>query len=355
MKLINVFAALLITLPLPVSATNYEPMEHRTFEHDGVEREYFVHVPDDASGKLPVVLAIHGYTSTATGFAVFHDLNSHADKKGYIVVYPQGSHFVAEDSERPYRATSWNFFVGDTPDPEAGPQCSADAHHYPCAPECGVCDRCDWTSCYNDMGYFEKLLDAIESEFDTDTSRYYALGMSNGGMMTLRLGCNMSSHFAAIAPIAAQLPAGFNCAPTTDLPMIHLGGGKDNTVRIDGGINGDGFFYVSVTELAADWAEALHCESGPGEWETELTNKAELSCMAYSSCKVRGHEVVSCVDPDETHNWPARRPGGAWPTCVTHQQYETMPEQRHCEPRTESGPHVGMDIIWSFFERYRRD
>ena len=350
MKLITVVAATLSVFALVASASTYQPMQHRTFEHDGVEREYFVHMPDNASSKLPVVLAIHGYTSTATGFAVFHDLNSHANENGYIVVYPQSSHFVVNDSDRPYRATSWNFFVGDAPDPGAGPQCSVDADQYPCPPECGVCDRCDWASCNDDMGYFEKLLDGVESEFDTDTSRYYALGMSNGGMMTLQLGCNMSSRFAAIAPIAAQLPAGFNCGPTTDLPMIHLAGGKDNTVRPDGGRNGDGFFYVSAADTAAKWADALQCESGPSTWETELSSKAELSCTAYTSCRVDRHEVVSCLDPEETHNWPSRRPGGAWPTCVTHQQYNTMPEQRHCESRTEYGPHIGMDIIWAFFE-----
>ena len=354
MKMITVVAATLSVFPLVASASTYEPMQHRTFEHDGVEREYFVHVPDGASGKLPVVLAIHGYTSTATGFAVFHDLNSHANENGYIVVYPQSSHFVVDDSDRPYRATSWNFFVGDALDPDGGPQCSVDADQYPCPPECGACDRCDWASCYDDMGYFERLLDAVESEYDTDTSRYYALGMSNGGMMTLRLGCDMSSRFAAIAPIAAQLPVGFNCDPDVDLPMIHLGGGKDDTVRLDGAASGDGFFYTSAATLATKWAGALQCESGPDAWETELSNKAELSCTAYTSCSVDGHAVVSCVDSDETHNWPARRPGGAWPTCVTHQQYDTMPEQRHCEPRTEYGPHIGMDIIWAFFKSVSR-
>ena len=79
MKSIAVLAAILSVFSLAVSASTYEPMEHRTFDHEGVEREYFVFVPDGASGKMPVVLAIHGYTSTATGFAVFHDLNSHAN------------------------------------------------------------------------------------------------------------------------------------------------------------------------------------------------------------------------------------------------------------------------------------
>ena len=36
------------------------------------------------------------------------------------------------------------------------------------------------------------------------------------------------------------------------------------------------------------------------------------------------------------------------------QQAEAMPEQKLCEPRTEYGPHRGMDLVWDFFSRYRQ-
>ena len=105
---------------------------------------------------------------------------------------------------------------------------------------------------------------------------------------------------------------------------------------------------------ASTWATDLQCEAGPVAWRTDRTAEAGLECTAYSGCSVSGHPVIACVDPDETHNWPGRRPGGAWPTCVTSQQQDDMPEQRLCEPRQESGPHLGMDIIWAFFEQYEQ-
>ncbi|MCP5092890.1 MAG: hypothetical protein GY949_18410 [Gammaproteobacteria bacterium] len=332
----------------------YEALEHHTFVHDGVAREYFVHVPAGHSDAMPVVLAIHGYTSTATGFAVFHDLRSHAEDNGYIVVYPQGTHFVPGDAGPPYRATSWNMLGDSAPDPDAGPQCTSDADRYPCPTNCGACDRCSWASCGDDLGYFEKLLDDVSSNYVTDTRRYYALGMSNGGMMTLRLGCSMSDRFAAIAPIDAQMPAGFGCTPGTNLPLIHLSGGQDDVVRPDGKPSGDGFIYVSIAETAAAWADALQCESGPHDWTTKSSNKAGVVCTAYGACAVDGQEVVTCADPDESHNWPGKRTGGAWPTCVTSQQASIMPEQRRCEPRTETSPHLGMDMIWEFFARFEK-
>lgn len=332
----------------------YPPLERHAFEQEGIGREFFVHVPDSAEGPMPVVLAIHGYTSTATGFAVFHDLMQHADDHGYIVVFPQGSHFVDENDAGPYRVTSWNLLGDAESDPGAGPQCLPDADSYPCPPECGACDRCTWASCHDDLAYFDRLLDILGAEYATDLDRYYALGMSNGGMMTLRLGCDRADRFAAIAPIDAQLPAGFSCGPGRSLPMIHFSGGKDDVVRADGKPSSDGFFYVSADETAARWADDLQCEAGPVDWSTDDTVAAGLECRAYRDCAAAGQPVILCQDPDETHNWPGRRPGGAWPTCVTSQQKEAMPEQRLCEPRQETGPHLGMDVIWAFFEQYER-
>lgn len=350
-RLASVLASLL--LAGSASADPYPPLDHFSFEAGGVVREYFVHAPEAQEGPLPVVLAIHGYTSTATGFAAFHDLVQHADANGYIVVFPQGTHFLAEEANgSAYRVTSWNMLAGAVPDPEAGPQCVADADNYPCPPDCGSCGRCTWASCGDDLAYFETLLDQVARDYSTEPRRYYALGMSNGGMMTLRLGCSMSDRLAAIAPIDAQMPAGYECVPDTDLPMIHLSGGNDNVVRPDGEPSGDGFIYASVDATVGAWARALECSSGPRTWRTDASGRAGLSCNAYSNCAAAGHEVVSCVDPDETHNWPGRRPGGAWPTCVTSQQGEVMPEQRRCEERTETGPHLGMDLVWEFFARY---
>ena len=177
-----IIALLVSLIPLLAIGDSYTPLRHHAFTHDGVSREYFVHVPRNHAGKLPVVFAIHGYTSTATGFAVFHDLRQHADENGYIVVYPQSTHFVDTNTNGPYRVTSWNMFGDVVPAPGTGPQCTEDADRYPCPPECGTCDRCDWASCNDDLGYFEKMLDEISSGYNADVSRYYALGMSNGGM-----------------------------------------------------------------------------------------------------------------------------------------------------------------------------
>ena len=284
------------------AAGDAREMLRRVIMHDGIEREYFVHVPTGSEGPVPLVLAIHGYTSTATGFEAAHSLNPHADKNGYLVVYPQGSHFpVRMRDGSSYRVTSWNDLAANLDPMPQGPHCVDGATEYPCPPECGSCNRCAWTSCYDDVGFISKILDEVAAEFITDPRRYYMLGVSNGGMMALRLGCNMSDRFAAVAPIIAQLAPGYACGPFVDLPMLHLYGGKDNTVRFDGKPGGDGFVYTTAARSMEVWAESMSCKKGPHPWDSESSRVMGLECSAYSDCPIEGHEVVSCR--------PARR----WP------------------------------------------
>jgi len=327
----------------------------RVIVHDGIEREYFVHVPGNDDGPMPVVLAIHGYTSTATGFAAAHDLNPHADRNGYIVVYPQGSHFpVEEEDGDSYRVTSWNDLAANLDPKPEGPHCIDGATQYPCPAECGSCNRCAWTSCYDDVGFIAKVLDKVEAEFPTDTQRYYMLGVSNGGMMALRLGCNLSDRFAAIAPIIAQLAPGYACGPSVDLPMLHLYGGKDNTVRFDGLPGGDGFVYTTAAHSTEVWAEAMSCKAGPAAWENKFSRKIGLTCSAWSDCSTEHHEVVSCMDPEGGHEWPGQRVVSVPPTCVTPEQYDSIPGQARCPESDGALMRDGMDLVWNFFSRYRR-
>jgi len=362
--LLSGVALMLITLPLAAAeetepgataAATQQSMLRRTISHDGIDREYFVHLPQGGGDDLPVVVGVHGYTSTATGFAASHGLNSHADRHGYIAVYPQGSHFLSHDEQgQSYRITSWNDLAANLESKAEGPHCVADADQYPCPPECGECNRCAWTSCYDDVGFIGKMLDAVESEFQPDSERFYLLGVSNGGMMTLRLGCNLAQRFAAIAPIIGQLAPGYDCGPGVDLPMLHLFGGEDDTVRFDGQAAADGFIYTTAAQTAATWSSALACKTGPTAWENEISQKAGLICSSYSDCRVDGHEVVSCLDPDGRHAWPEQYVQGLPATCVTAEQYDSLPDQARCQASSGDHVHLGMDLVWQFVSRYRR-
>jgi len=348
---------LLILAPFTAIADSYKAMERHAFEHEGVEREYFVHVPQNAAGPLPVVLALHGYSSTATGFQYAHDLNVHADQFGYIVVYPQATHFMAEvGSPTAYRATTWNSYGKDEPEPNAGPHCTAESYKYACPPGCGACHRCQWEPCTDDVAFIARVLDEVQADYATDVSRYYVLGVSSGGIMTIRIACDLSERFAAAAPIIGLQPPGHACGPEPGLPVLFLMGALDETIRLDGRAGkDDGFLYTTLDESTEVWAKSMQCKSGPLDWPNDLATAAGVECTAYSSCQIGCQEVVSCVDPNGMHLWPAQRPDALPATCVSPEQYDSMPGQTPCGPRPGDGEDAGMDLVWSFFSKYRRD
>jgi poly(3-hydroxybutyrate) depolymerase len=272
-------------------------------------------------------------------------------------VYQQGTHFmVAEQSAAPYRITAWNSYGREGPDFEAAPHCTDNAYRYPCPPGCGECHRCQWEPCTNDVSFVASVLDDVQARYRTDTGRYYLLGVSNGAMMTLRVACELATRFAAAAPIIGLQPPGHACGPSADLPVLFLMGALDETIRYDGKAGADdGFIYATLAESAQIYAERMQCAVGPQDWPMALAEAAGVRCTAYSSCRTASHEVVSCLDPTGAHEWPQQGPPGAPATCVTAEQAASMPEKKLCPPAATAGPHAGIDLVWGFLSRYRRN
>ncbi|MEP5567599.1 MAG: alpha/beta fold hydrolase [Halioglobus sp.] len=338
---------------------NQRSLLRRGMQFDGIEREYFVYVPDGHSGRpLPVVMGLHGLGSTATGFASIYDLNSHAKENGYIIVYPQGSHFqgvIGDDpTVKPYLISTWNDEASNFTPTEAGPHCTDDSLKYPCPPDCGSCNQCAWTSCNDDSGFLLQVLDEVAQEFNTDTNRYYVLGNSNGGGMAMRLGCDYPERFAAIGVSIYQMPPGHTCGPETGLPMIHLYGEKDDGVGHDGTPTSDGWIFTSAAENTQDWASEMGCFGEAETWRTAITESNGLICSAYTNCPIDGQEVTSCMDPEAGHEWRGQRIEEISNSCVTPAQRESLPGQPLCPQPQAKESLWGMDFFWQFFQRYQR-
>ena len=71
----------------------------------------------------------------------------------------------------------------------------------------------------------------------SDPHRVYVIGFSNGGMMALRMMCEATEVFAAIAAIGASLPAEVapGCKPAAATPVLLMNGTADPFVPFEGG------------------------------------------------------------------------------------------------------------------------
>lgn len=136
--------------------------------------------------------------------------------------------------------------------------------------------------------------------------RIYSTGMSNGGFMSIRLGCQSTALFAAVASVTGVLG---NENPRTDaftcklegtegrvIPYLHLHGTADAVVPYDGR-NLVGF--KSVAETVSTFRELNHCQHGGAG---EITyQRGATTCISY--CPTDVQNVTLCTVEEGRHVW----------------------------------------------------
>jgi len=232
-------------------------------EHDGTTRSYELHVPPsyDGTTPFPLVLNFHGLTSNAGQQRLFSDMDRTADDNDFVVAYPNGL-----DS-------SWN----------AGACCGQSAVD-------GV----------DDVGFARAVIDDLGKRGCFDLERVYATGMSNGGFMSHRLGCEASDVIAAIAPVAGVLGLAVeDCDPQRPVPVIHFHGTEDNLVPYDGGGLASS---ISAPETADVWADMNGCLA---EEPTTTFEEGMVTCQTVDQCSADA-SVVLCTIVGGGHCWPGQ-------------------------------------------------
>jgi polyhydroxybutyrate depolymerase len=169
----------------------------------GRKRTYLMHLPkgDDGKTPLPLVVVFHGGGGNAQNAVRMTGMDEKADEERFIAVYPNGT----GPTEGAF--LTWNAW-----------NC--------CGP--ALDDRVD------DVAFVRALVEKLQREHNVDQKRIYATGLSNGGMMTHRVGCELSDVFAAIAPVAGALNTD-ECRPDHPVSVVIFHGTADNHVRYEGG------------------------------------------------------------------------------------------------------------------------
>lgn len=328
-------------------------MQRYTLKHGGHLREYFVFLPSTYDGEKihPVAMLMHGYGGTATGVEaeVTQGLNQYAEEYGYVMVYPQGTWFMASvDGAEPWEVTSWNHISDKFDAGPEGPICTEDSDRSPCPPECGNCGRCGWTSCNDDVGFLRALVDSITTSFQVDADRFFVSGFSNGAMMANRIGCEASELFAAVALIGGRVEPGFECTPSRSLPLLQINGGADEIAPYDGRVSSSGWFYASTTAITRQWNEGESCGVELEDWSTPVIEGKNVQCTI--ACGETVYPSIDCLWPDGNHRWPGTEDfRGSNGYCVSELQAASMPDQTICIEPEERTDFWGSRLLFEFF------
>ncbi|MGB5630104.1 MAG: PHB depolymerase family esterase [Woeseiaceae bacterium] len=334
-------------------------MQRFTLKHGGHLREYFVFLPSSYDGEKvhPVAIFLHGYGGTATGTEaeVTRGLNQYAEEYGYVMVYPQGTWFMASvDGAEPWEVTSWNHISGAFDKGPEGPLCTPDRDKVPCPPECGVCGECAWTSCNDDVGFLRALAGAVTTAYAVDAGRLYVSGFSNGAMMANRIACEASELFAAVALVGGRLERGFECTPSRRLPLLQINGGADTVVPPDGSVSSGGWFFASTASVTRHWIEGEACGVEPADWSTPIVEGENVECTI--ACGDTAHPAVDCVWQEGDHRWPGTEGiRGSNGYCVTELQAASMPDQAICIAPDQETDIWGSRLLFEFFNENQGD
>lgn len=285
-KLIAVLTVLLLTVlacsrTIPTTSSSSpntavgETTHHLT--HDERDRSYILYIP--ATVKLnepvPLVFVFHGGTGNAQSAIHMSGFNEIADEFGFIVVYPNGAGRLSDD-----KLLTWN-----------GGAC------------CGYAQEKN----VDDVGFVRAIVDDLQSQITLDEKRIYATGLSNGGILSHRLGCEATDLFAAIAPVAGTLNFA-PCNPAQPISVIEFHGTADQHILYEGGFGPDSLVdvdFASVADSVAFWTSFNACAPQP------QTNMFEdIQDEIWTGCSNSTNvELVTIMDGG--HSWPGGQSG--WP------------------------------------------
>jgi len=286
----------------------------------GVKWTYRIYVPRayNKNTPMPVILQHPGWGMDAKSEENGAGITQFAESKGFISVTPQG---MNDNPNRGGPWYSWNA-VGTTQSPGPGGATCTQAANYPsyCYTSCQKCTdkpQCHWTTCDEEVtptgtgfknvgGFIPSLYDTLEEQLCIDTTREFAAGESNGGMMTYQLGVDLASRLAAIAPQFGSFHKGYNLAPTVGVPVIDLHGNSDTTVPANVSLSADGYYYTPTHEIfngnsySKGWKASNNCTGGSSHYKTNYDKIKKLWCVSEGSCS--GGDVVRC-SYQGGHNW----------------------------------------------------
>ena len=239
-------------------------MDVQTFRCQGLDRQYYLYIPDDMPQGAPLVFFLHGYGSSLRHQRSFYKL---ADEEKFAVCVP----WAAVDTEGKH---GWN--VGY-------------------AVQKGY--RTD------DVLFLKKLAIHLHKEYGTSKENVFVTGHSNGGEMCYLIAYREPEFFRAVAPLSGLLMKWMydTMTPRKSIPLLEIHGTADGT-SLWNGVPDDSYWgpYLSVPLAVSIWAVAAHCDHEVTEVLPPLCPESRkvIAHKYYpsdeSGIEVQLYEIVGC-------------------------------------------------------------
>jgi polyhydroxybutyrate depolymerase len=236
----------------------------------GIGRTYRYIVPEQLTGRLPLLVVLHGRGQSERAVVSQTGFLGLAQQRRAVLVLPDGEQ------------RSWN----------AGDGC------------CGAAG----SSRVEDVSFVATVVADAEHRWPVDARRVYLVGYSNGGKLAYREVCTHPTLFAAVATYGA-VPL-TPCGPgTPPVPFLLAAGSADPVLPFDGKPGG----HPPLPAVPAALAWLLAQDRCAARGQTERDGSAVV--QRWVGC-AGGTEVESVVYSGWGHAWPAGRSGGGSPAVA---------------------------------------
>ena len=201
---------------------------HTILEIGPSSRKAILELPGghNVSHKLPLVVALHGYTSSGLGVSGFFDLIDSVHENGHLLLRPDGT--ISATGQRFWNATD---------------AC------------CNI-----WGQEVDDVSWLTSLINEAITYHGADPEGIIVLGYSNGGFMAHRMACERGDMLRSIISLAGATHYDFNDCPNTGYPnVLQIHGTSDSVILYDGGaILGNN--YPAASQTVFSWANRSGCD-----------------------------------------------------------------------------------------------
>jgi polyhydroxybutyrate depolymerase len=158
------------------------------------------------------------------------------------------------------------------------------------------------------VSFFRQLIKDLATIIKVDPKRIYAIGQSNGAIMSYRLACELADQIADIAPVAGSQNINI-CQPSQPVSAIHFHGTADTHAPYNGGVESKSLStlnHTPVQDTIAFWVKQDGCPAQP-----VTQHYGHIIHDSYAPCQ-QGTAVELYAIEGSGHAWPrwgSRREG----------------------------------------------
>ena len=251
------------------NSENSYTADHTVLDIGPDERTAKLRLPGNYDGttKLPLVVALHGYSSGGAGIAWTLELHDSVHENGHILLLPSGT--LDYTLLRYWNATGacCNFY-------SEGP---------------------------DDVEWLTSLIDEAIEHHGADPDKVILLGYSNGAFMAHRMACERGDRIHTIISLAGATYDNFeDCAVTGYPNILNIHGTSDAVIYYEGG----GILlavenYPSASKTTKSWAVRSGCDEEAtylGNLDLIWDSDYETTDLEHLNCAAGNHVALWKID-----------------------------------------------------------